>query len=138
MGFSLRRSRGQANVPTDSLSDIAFLLIIFFILTTSIRRLTGFTSELPAGEKSAAQQTEKTPTVAIHGTQIALDDKDISIEELKLRLAEMKLPAKASSERVILLDASEEVDYQRYFEVMSLVNAAGGVIGILSEEEEAK
>jgi biopolymer transport protein ExbD len=132
-----RQKKKEVEVPTDSLSDVAFLLIIFFILTTSIQRLSGFTTELPSGEKkqTQTQQAEKTPTVALNGDQILLDDKALSMDELRKYLAGLKLDTKADSERVILLDAEGSIDYQRYFEVMAGISAAGGVIGILSEEE---
>ena len=137
MGLDRRKKKRETEVPTDSLSDVAFLLIIFFILTTSIQRLAGFKTELPSGEKTQAktQQTEKTPTVALNGGAITLDDKGITMDELRERLAGLKLETKSNNERVILLDAEGSINYQQYFEVMACISSAGGVIGILTEEE---
>jgi biopolymer transport protein ExbD len=137
MGMERRQKKREVEVPTDSLSDVAFLLIIFFILTTSIQRLAGFTTELPSGEKNQTQtqQSEKTPTVAINDSQISLDDKPISFEELRKYLAGLNLTTKSGNERVILLDAEGSINYQQYFEVMASISSAGGVIGILTEEE---
>lgn len=132
MAFSLRKRKHDSNIPTDSLSDVAFLLIIFFILTTSIRKLTGFKTDLPAADKAVA--TQKTPTVGLNGGQVRWDDKVISMAELKLKLEDLKLAGRPSAERVVLLDSSADVGYQNYFEVMSLITAANGVVGILSEE----
>ena len=135
MAFSLRKRVRESAVPIDSFSDIAFLLIIFFILTTSIRRLQGFTTELPAGEESSANTMERTPTVAIRGADLSFEDRPVSLEELKERLQGLNLAESREAERVVLLDATEDVAYQDYFEVMSMITAAGGVVGLLSDEE---
>ncbi|MBM4142034.1 MAG: biopolymer transporter ExbD [Lentisphaerae bacterium] len=135
MPFSLRKRQRESRVPIDSFSDIAFLLIIFFILTTSIRRLTGFNTELPAGDKSATPTTEKTPTVGLQVDRVLFNDSPVSLEELKTQLLARKFASRPPGDRVVLLDAGAEVVYQVYFEVMSIITAADGVVGILSEEE---
>jgi len=134
MPFKVRRKKRESAVPTDSMSDIAFLLIIFFILTTSIRKLTGFKTDLPTADKSVA--TQKTPTVQLNGGQVRWDDKVISFAELKQKLGDLKLENKPKNERVVLLDSGPDVVYQNYFEVMSMITAASGVVGILEEEKK--
>ena len=134
MPFSIRRRKKETSVPIDSFSDIAFLLIIFFILTTSIRKLTGFKTDLPTADKSVA--TQKTPTVQLNGGQVRWDDKVISFAELKQKLQDLKLANKPKSERVVLLDSGPDVAYQNYFEVMSMITAASGVVRILEEEKK--
>ena len=44
MALARRKEKRELEIPTDSVSDIAFLLIIFFILTTTLSKLTGFTA----------------------------------------------------------------------------------------------
>ncbi len=134
---SRRRSDGE-EVPVSSFSDIAFLLIIFFILATTLQKQTGFTSDLPAGEKSE-QPAEKTTTVNLKDRNILLNDKPVDIAQLKARLAEMELADKADpQDRVILLEASGAVDWQNYFQVMSSINDAGGVVAIVRELSEGE
>jgi biopolymer transport protein ExbD len=134
MAMNRVRKKRDSTVPTDSLSDIAFLLIIFFILTTSIRKLTGVTTEIPAAEQGQAQ-LEKTPTVVLQGGSLAFNSENVSVEQLRQRLKELKLEAKKPEERVVLLEASGTVNYQRYYEVMAAVSAAHGVIGIITQEQ---
>jgi len=133
MAFVVKKKNKDLALPLDSFSDIAFLLIIFFILTTQIQKLTGFRTELPAGEKSQAETTEKTPTVGLTANQITFNEQAITIDQLAAELKALNLKAKPPAGRVVLLDASDDVDYQCYFEVMSLITAADGAIGILKE-----
>jgi biopolymer transport protein ExbD len=136
MAFRRRSGGKSSTIPTDSLSDIAFLLIIFFILTTSIRKLTGFTTDLPAGQRAQAQQLEKTPTVVLRDGALLLDDKAISMEDLRQKLQALHLETRPADQKVILLEASGKADYQQYYDVMASISAANGVVGIIMEETE--
>jgi biopolymer transport protein ExbD len=140
MAISLRKRKRESSVPTDSLSDIAFLLIIFFILTTSIRRLTGFTTDMPSAQKSPpqTQQTEKTPTVTLVGGQLKMDGAAIEMPGLQQKLGGLNLPARKESDRVVILETSGKVVYQQYYEVLAAISGAGGIVGILTEDEGKK
>lgn len=46
-GLLKRRQRGEAEIPTASMADIAFLLLIFFLVTTTIDVDTGIGMVLP-------------------------------------------------------------------------------------------
>jgi len=136
MAFALKKKQRDLALPLDSFSDIAFLLIIFFILTTQIQKMTGITTELPSGEKQTEQkQAQKTPTVALHGGTIRLNESSMSLGQLAAELKGMNLGAKEPAQRVVLLESAKDVDYQRYFEVMAAITAANGVIGIMTEDK---
>ena len=56
--MKLRREKIQATIPTASMADIAFLLLIFFMVTTTFRAETGLLVEIPqveAAEKMPAK-----------------------------------------------------------------------------------
>ncbi len=134
---SFRKRKKESAVSTDSLSDIAFLLIIFFILATSIQRIVGFKTDLPSGQRDQQTQKadDKTPTVGLKDGRITFNDADVSMDELKQKLAALRLGTKAEGQRVVLLDSAPSTGYQAYFEVMAAITAADGVIGILTEDE---
>jgi len=134
---SLRRKRKETAVPTDSLSDIAFLLIIFFILATSIQKIAGFRTDLPSGSRDQQTQKadDKTPTVGLKGDRIQFNEEDVSIDELRAKLAALRLKERSEERRVVLLDASAETGYQTYYSVMAAITAADGVIGIMTEDD---
>ncbi|NLL84605.1 MAG: biopolymer transporter ExbD [Lentisphaerae bacterium] len=134
---SLRRKRKETAVPTDSLSDIAFLLIIFFILATSIQKIAGFRTDLPSGSRDQQTQKadDKTPTVGLKGDRIQFNEEDVSIDELRTKLAALRLKERSEERRVVLLDASAETGYQTYYSVMAAITAADGVIGIMTEDD---
>lgn len=140
MRKSLKKQQlSDSDIPVASFSDLAFLLIIFFILTTTLQKATGFLTDIPSSIKNQAQQQqEKTTTIALHKDQIVLNDENISMAELRQRLMDMNLRSQIGDTRVVLLTATGKVKYQTYYETMSTITDAGGLIAIIREEEEKK
>lgn len=134
-----RREKEEPTVPTDSVSDIAYLMIIFFILTTSIRKLTGFNADIPsAQQQQQQQQSEKTPTLKLHPGGMSFNDQPVDLAAFRKALADMKLEKRPEEKRVIVLDAAKGVDYQAYYEAMSAISGAGGIVGVMTEEDGGK
>lgn len=137
-----KRSRKQekkhreGHVPTDSFSDIAFLLIIYFLVATSLVKVKSITADLPAGEKQAQAPLEKTPIVNLRGSDIFFNDKQVTLAELEARLAALDLPAQENSKRVILLESTRDTPYEAYFQALATVSASGGVVAIVEEEKK--
>ena len=138
MPFVRRKEKRELEIPTDSVSDIAFLLIIFFILTTTMSKLTGFTAELPSGaaaQQQAAKTDAKTPTVQITNGKLLFNEQEVSMAALQERLLDMQLAKKQGEERVVMLEAAGKVDYQTYYAAMAAISAAGGIVAIVEEGE---
>lgn len=124
----------QNAVPTTSLADMMFLLLIFFIMTTTLARQQGFTSDMPAGSKAQAPQTEKNTVIALVNDAIKVNDSDMTYEAVERLLKNLHLDQKTGSARVVILSTSGNVNYQRYFQTMALIQSCGGVVAIESEE----
>jgi len=94
----MRRQRlkkeGKISIPTASMSDIAFLLLIFFMVSTVFRKEIGLKVTLP--EARATERIVKTRNIAHvyidKNGRISVDDvivqpKDVTLR-FKLKLAE--------------------------------------------------
>jgi biopolymer transport protein ExbD len=138
MPFVRRKEKRDLEIPTDSVSDIAFLLIIFFILTTTLSKLTGFTAELPAAaaaQQQAARTDAKTPTVQLASGKLLFNEQEVSMAALRERLLDLQLAHKQGEAKVVMLEAAGTVDYQTYYEAMAAISGAGGVVAIVEEAE---
>ncbi len=132
----IRRRANLDELPVSSFSDIAFLLIIFFILVTSLEKFAGFNAALPAGDTTAETQADEMPTVKINEGQIFYEDANITIEDLQTKLAALDLASKPSEEdKIVIIEATGQVPYQIYYEVMAAISSAKGVVGIVKEEK---
>jgi len=132
----LKRER-STEIPVNSFADIAFLLIIFFVIATKLVQNMGVITEIPSGEKSNAP--DKTAiTVQVHHDKITYNGTSMGVPELRKKLREKKLHKKTTKERVVLMETSGNVPYQLYFDVLSTVSSAGGIVAIVTEEEKKK
>ena len=136
-----RRTRKQVKkhregeIPTGSFSDIAFLLIVYFLVATSLVKVKTITADLPSGEKQTQAQSEKTPIVNLRGTDIFFNDKSVSIVDLGDRLAALELYAQDESKRVIMLESTETTPYESYFQALATISANGGIVAIVDGSE---
>ncbi|MEK9983970.1 MAG: biopolymer transporter ExbD [Opitutae bacterium] len=134
-GQKRKKRQRDGEIPTNSFSDIAFLLIIYFLVATTLVKVKTITAEMPTGEKNAESQSDKTPTINLRAGDIHFNDKKIDIEELNIKLAELDLQAKDPSKRVILLESVDGTPYQDYFQALATISAHGGVVAIVEEDE---
>jgi biopolymer transport protein ExbD len=136
----MKRSRQEkkhrsGEIPTGSFSDIAFLLIIYFLVATTLVKVKTITADLPSGQKSPQAQTDKTPTVKLNGPQILFNDKPVDLPELEARLAALELAQAEDSKRVIMLESTDNTPYENYFHALAAISANGGVVALVEEEE---
>jgi biopolymer transport protein ExbD len=124
----------SGEIPTDSFSDIAFLLIIYFLVATTLVKVKSITADLPAGEKSTQAQSEKTPIINLRGAEVFFNDKRVEMPELNERLAALDLPNKEGEKRVIMLESAKGTPYQNYFQALAAISANGGVVAIVEDE----
>ena len=133
--YSREKKHRTGEIPTGSFSDIAFLLIIYFLVATTLVKVKTITADLPSGEKQSEAQLDKTPIVNLRGTDIFFNDKTVTIADLSDRLAALDLAEKEGSKRVVLLESTSATAYEIYFQALAAISANGGVVALVEEEE---
>lgn len=133
--YSKEKKHRSGGIPTDSFSDIAFLLIIYFLVATSLVKLRGVTADLPSGEKAEQAQASKTPIVNLRGGQIFFNDKQVEMAELKNRLDALDLANANGNAKVVMLESTRDTTYQSYYQAIATISESGGVIAIVEEEK---
>ena len=130
------------DIEVGSFSDVAFLLIIFFILTTQIARFTGTELEIPAGQKTQEEKKNEKEqlTVNLVAGQIRLTAGSSVIpmtpEELKNKLDGENFPAKTKDEeKQVIVIPTKDVEYELYFQVLSMIDEAGGIVVFIEEDD---
>ena len=108
-----RKKEPMGELRMDSTADVAFLLLIFFIVTTIFAAEQGLTLVLPGKQK------EKTDTVKVKESNIAtlfvqidnnitLDRKPIEVNHIQVAIEDRIL---SNSKLVVLLKVHPEADY---------------------------
>lgn len=133
-GRQRKRRPGAGKVSVDSFADLAFLLIIFFLVAATLIKTRGFMAELPSGDPAEDDPGERQPTVALLDDGLQWNGTDTDLAEVRGRLAEMDLPNQAEARRIIILESAPGVEYERYFQVWSAIAVAGGIVALKDDE----
>lgn len=137
-----RKRPVMTDIEVGSFSDVAFLLIIFFILTTQITRFTGTTVEIPAGKQDQKEQQEQKEQLTINlvAGQIRLtvgsSVTPMTPDALKTKLEAANFHAKTKpEEKQVILVPTGDVAFELYFEVLAMIDEAGGIVVLMDEDE---
>jgi biopolymer transport protein ExbD len=120
--------RVSTEIPTSSQSDIAFLLIIFFVITTSFALKTGIQLELP-------KKTDTVKTVSMEQIDKVLITEDLFLingEKTEVRdLADAVLSLNRPN---LLIEVRKGVKYQHVLDFIGIIPATGANISVRMEK----
>lgn len=131
-----RRKRLAADFEIRAFADIVFLLLIFFVLTTTFVRPEGSRLRIPSGVQDPSAQVEKQPTISLSASGIRWGRRarEVTLEELRQTLLEADFAAKADDQRVVILNTAPNVPFQMYFEVVMAIHSADGVLALVEPD----
>ena len=79
-----RSTNKDTFIPTSSMGDIAFLLLVFFMVTTIFRDENGLPVELPRAEAGEEVNRELVSNVYINRAgQISIDDRLVQVKHIR-------------------------------------------------------
>ena len=124
MNFSARdKKRGLSEINLTPLIDVVFILLIFFLITSTFVQNPGIEVQLP--KASSAPPTSEQASVVITVTdqgRIIHHGEAVGIDELEIRLK--GLHAK-SPEQLVVVQADEATQHGQVVEVMDLARKVG-------------
>lgn len=122
MMLEKERKRG-AEIPTASMADIAFLLLIFFLVVTTIDVDKGLGLTLPPIGQDIEIQKKNICTVLINAEgKVLIDEKPVQINLIN-EIISRKL---AENERLIVsLKTARETKYEVYIKTLDQIKMAG-------------
>ena len=125
IGHFKKKQGVRSSVPTASMADIAFLLLIFFMATTIFKMEDGLEVDLPRAETAQRQQREKIMHIWINqGGNISINDKLVKIDQIEDILKGML------SERpdlIVAFNADDRAPYRVVSDVMEELKDANAV-----------
>jgi biopolymer transport protein ExbD len=118
-----RRSRISDEIPNSSLSDIAFLLLIFFMVSTVFAIEEGLLLQLPSKEgvvKKIARKNIMRVTAYPDGA-VTIDDEPVSVAEVRARVEQ----AMADNPKVVIVvETHREARYGLMVDVLDELKLA--------------
>ncbi|HOX26748.1 MAG TPA: biopolymer transporter ExbD [Candidatus Krumholzibacteria bacterium] len=78
-----RTARGEPYIPSASMGDIVFLLLIFFMVTTVFREAVGLPVDLPRAEAGEEGEKEMISSIFIDRLgRISVDDRLVQVRHI--------------------------------------------------------
>lgn len=79
-----KKSKVSDEIPTSSMPDIVFMLLLFFMVTTVFRSSSGLPVDLPVAKKIEKLEAKKNVTSiwAASRDEISIDDKMVKVSDI--------------------------------------------------------
>jgi biopolymer transport protein ExbD len=126
------RLQPDVAIPIVSMADIAFLLLIFFMLSSTFIRETGVDVKLPKTmaadslpKRDISIEVSKSGEVTLAGHPVVMDDLQAALRE----------QFEQTSNRQVTIRGDQDSPYGTVIQVMAIVRAEGAEILCAAEQE---
>ena len=136
------RSRRTTQLLTEPASgaqaDIAFNLIVFFLVCASIQPDSGRPQEIPRSEQTEQEAEVENIQIALTGNlaAITINGDTVRTAELGPRLVSLLKSKQRPEDRVVIVKSKSDTPYHHWIDVTVAVEKAGGLVTIQREEEQ--
>ena len=116
--------RAEPEIPTASMADIAFLLIIFFLVTTSFNQETGITLTLPPISEAEEVQVRSKNILNIWvnaAGEVLLAEEIVSLPQIE---PEVKRRVQENPLLIVSLKTDRDTEYNIFVQVLDKVMKA--------------
>ena len=130
----MRRKRSKLKqIPSASMADIAFLLLVFFLVTTTISMDKGIGQVLPAiGEELEVNPRNITKVLVNAAGQVLHDEELVPMNQLRARIRNML----AQNDKLIVsVKTHPMTKHQVYIDVLDQLKQAGATRVSIAEPD---
>ena len=133
-----KSNKAIAEFNMSSLTDIVFLLLIFFMLTSSVVSPTAINLMLPNSSRASAKSTAQPLTVKIDKSRkITFNELTVDIPSLKGLLGQaIARDGRPVEEITVIMDVDKEVDAQTLVSVVDVINEYGAKMILAAKAAE--
>ncbi|HCU87143.1 MAG: biopolymer transporter ExbD [Verrucomicrobiales bacterium] len=135
--MKLKRTSLLVEPPASATSDIAFILIVFFLVCASVEPDKGRAQTLPRSEPEKEKE-KQSQTLEVELTRNAvIFNRDPMSPERFTETIKLKLADKTRDEdKIVAVKSRKEVPYSHWMMVTDIIEKAGGVITLQLEETQ--
>ena len=118
-----KRARFSATIPTSTMADIAFLLIVFFLVTTSMTHDKGLGLTLPPHGSSTRIPSRNITKVWINAVgEIMHDQELVTLEMMGERIKNM---TEQNENLIVSIKTAPDAPYEFFVDVVDEIKKAG-------------
>jgi len=140
VGGGKRGSLPQTAAMLNLLTDLAFNLLIFFVVCASSEPEKGRPQQVPSASKEkATEQKAKNVEVSLTRTTVSVNGGDVPIGDLQAKLRTLLAGKARPEDRIVILRSAKDTPYRVWIRATALIEEAGGVVTLqLDEEKEVR
>ena len=134
--MKLKRGKMLVDPPACASSDIAFTLIIFFLVCAAVQPDTGLSQALPkTEEKSEEREQSKNLEVSITPSSIVLNGSPLQLPEFARRLSAELNKKTREQDKIVVVKSAPDTPYPIWINVSRTIDDAGGILTLELESE---
>ena len=132
-----RGNRADPEIPTSSMADIAFLLIVFFLVTTTMNQDKGLSLHLPPVAETKEVREKNICNVWINAQdQIAFfENEQLTMVPLQNLRAGIEQRLAANDKLIVSLKAERQASYRIFVDVLDELKLSGAKRISIAEPE---
>jgi len=128
-----KKKTRSSEIPTSSLADIAFLLLVFFLVTTTIDVDKGIGLALPPkGEQKEVSKKNILKLLVNASGRVMLDDEEVEIPMIK---SVIKSKLFENPNLIISVKTDQNTEYRYYVQVLDQLKQARATRISIAEPE---
>jgi biopolymer transport protein ExbD len=137
-----KKRKRESEIFTASMADIAFLLMIFFLMTTTIDMDKGINLTLPekGGEQVKIKKENIANLLVNEAGQVLLDDEPLDVSQIneiiKQKIEETGYDTDGKPILIVSIKTTRETDYDTYIQVLDQVKVGGATKISIAEPEK--
>ena len=136
-----KKRKRESEIFTASMADIAFLLMIFFLMTTTIDMDKGINLTLPekGGEQVRIKKENIANLLVNEAGQVLLDNESVDVaqinEIISQKIEETGYDTDGKPILIVSIKTTRETDYDTYIQVLDQVKVGGATKISIAEPE---
>ena len=131
-----KKTKMKIGIPTASMPDIIFQLLIFFMVTAVFAITPGLDIKLPEAEESENPEKENLFIVIDQDGAMKLNHKSVTFVNLKQEIMEKR--KLLDNTTIIIIQADEKVFHGQVVKVMDIAKQAGIVDLVVATEPKER
>ena len=134
--MKLKRGQVLVDPPATASADIAFILIIFFLVCAAVQPETGRAQTLPKTEaKTEKRDQSRNLEVSITPSSIILDGSPLQLPEFAQRIAAALADKAREADKIVVVKSAPDTPYSKWILVSEAIDRAGGILTLELESE---
>ena len=127
------QKKAEATIPVVAMSDIAFLLIIFFLVTTNFVKESHIRLKLPKAEAANKEDRIQTSVSVDEDGSIWVNGAASSLSGLQSDVGNL-LGKRTGEHRKVFVKCHKDLTRSEFMPVIEKINAAGGILVLKTDD----